>query len=246
MTAETEKKIIEMIEQAEVVADLLEKLVEKAKTDPGAPFEPEVLASLADLEEKQPAQFHKLRAELKAAGVLVSSLDKKIAKLNGGGAGREPSHTDVLIGLMSETKLFHTADETAYAEICINGHRETLKVRGKQFRRWLTSRFFEATSRAPGSEALQSALNQIEAEAHFKGMQREVYRRIAEYEGRIYLDLADEPRLAVEIGPEGWTVTDNPPVSFHRTPGMQPLPVPEKNGSIQAVRKFVNLTSEAD
>ena len=70
MTAETEKEICEMIEQAEVVADPLEKLVEKAKTDPGAPFEPEVLASLADLEEKQPAQFHKLRAELKAAGVI--------------------------------------------------------------------------------------------------------------------------------------------------------------------------------
>ncbi len=37
----TEKKISEMIEQAEVVADPLEKLVEKAKTDPGAPFEPD-------------------------------------------------------------------------------------------------------------------------------------------------------------------------------------------------------------
>ena len=246
MTAESEKKILEMIEQAEVVADPLENLVEKAKTDPSAPFEPEVLASLADLEEKQPAQFYKLRAELKAAGVLVSSLDKKIAKLNGGGAGREPSHTDVLIGLTSETKLFHTADETAYAEICIKGHRETFKVRGKQFRRWLTNRFFEETSRAPNSEALQSALNQIEAEAHYKGTQREVYHRVAEYEGRIYLDLADEPRRVVEIGPEGWKVTDNPPVSFHRTPGMQPLPVPEKNGSVEALKKFVNLASEAD
>src|SRR5262249_10660493 len=45
---------------------------------------------------------------------------------------------------------------------------------------------------------------------------------------------------------EGCTGTDNPPVSFHRTPGMQPLPVPEQNGSVQTLKKFVNLASEAD
>src|SRR5262245_33730386 len=223
MIADGEKKIVEMIEQAEAVADPLEGLVERAKTDPGAPFELEVLASLAQLEENQPAQYHKLRAELKAAGVPVSSLDKKIAKLNGGTAVREPAHADILIRLASEAELFHTADETAYAEISINGRRETLKVRGKQFRRWLTSRFFEETGRAPSSEAVQSALNQIEAQAHFKGPQRAVCRRLAEHEGRIFLDLADEPRRVVEIGPEGWTVIEDPPVCFHRTPGMQPI-----------------------
>ena len=40
MTAETEKKIIEMIEQAEVVADPLEKLVEKAKPTPARRLSP--------------------------------------------------------------------------------------------------------------------------------------------------------------------------------------------------------------
>jgi len=44
MTAETEKVISEIIEQAAVVVGPLENLIAKAKTDPGAAFEPDVLA----------------------------------------------------------------------------------------------------------------------------------------------------------------------------------------------------------
>ena len=40
------------------------------------------------------------------------------------------------------------------------------------FRRWLARSFFEATQGAPSSEALQSALNVIEAKAHFDAPER--------------------------------------------------------------------------
>jgi hypothetical protein len=49
----------------------------------------------------------------------------------------------------------------------VNGHRETWPIRSKGFRRWLARCFYGATQGAPSSEALASALNVIEAKAHF-------------------------------------------------------------------------------
>src|SRR4029450_8739491 len=59
--------------------------------------------------------------------------------------------------------LFHSADKTPYADIEINGHRETYACRTKGFRRWLVRQFYEQTHKAPGSDAIQAALNLIEA-----------------------------------------------------------------------------------
>src|SRR6266542_1701517 len=108
MTAETEEKIFETIEQAESVSDPLEKLVEKAKTDPGVAFKPDVLACLADLEKEDFAQFHQLRSELKKVGVPVAKLDKAIAELNGHVRRRGPTQAEILIELAGEAELFHT------------------------------------------------------------------------------------------------------------------------------------------
>ena len=73
-----------------------------------------------------------------------------------------------------------------------------------------------------------------------------VHVRTAEHGGHIYLDLADEHWRAVVIGPEGWRVIGCPPVRFRRSPGMLPLPVPERGGSIEALRSFLNLSNPND
>ena len=70
--------------------------------------------------------------------------------------------------------------------------------------------------------------------------------RIAEHAGCIYLDLADEHWRAVEIGPDGWRVLERPPVRFRRSPGMLALPLPERGGSIEALRSFLNLSNQND
>ena len=127
-----------------------------------------------------------------------------------------------------------------------NGHRETWPIRAKGFKRWLARRFFEETSGAPSSEALQSALNVIEAKAHFDAPMREVHVRVGGLDERLYLDLADEKWRAVEIDATGWKVIDNPPVRFRRAAGMKPLPMPMREGSVKALRSFLNVKSDAD
>lgn len=133
---------------------------------------------------------------------------------------------DRLIEVANSAELFHTADGTGFAELVVKGHREIWPIRGKGIRRWLARRFFEETRGAPSSEAMNSALNVIEAKAQFDAPEREVFVRVGGANGRLYLDLADETWRAVEIDATGWRVTDNPPVRFRRAAGMRPCRCP--------------------
>ena len=68
-----------------------------------------------------------------------------------------------------------------------------------------------------------------------------VHLRVAEHGGRLYLDLCDRAWRAVEIDDEGWRVVDRPPAKFRRTRGAQPLPEPERGGSLEELRPFFNV-----
>ena len=221
-----EALIAEAIGAAEEIRDPLDDLVERTTTDPGAAFTVEMLERLAALKQDDPAAFERLRAQLKKAGCRVTELDDAIAEKSGEPGRHELTQSDRLIDLAQSAELFHSPDGTGYADIDINGHRETWPIRNKRFRRWLASRFFEATGGAPSSEALQSALNIIEARAQFRAPERLVHVRVGELDGRLYLDLGDETWRTVEIDAVGWRVIDSPPVRFRRAAGMKALPAP--------------------
>jgi hypothetical protein len=243
---ELENPIAAAIDAAGDIHDPLEGIAEKTSADPGAPFAPDALERLAALKKDDRPAFERLRAQLKRVGCRVTALDKAIAEENGDIGGRGPTQADILIELAQSAELFHAPDGSGFADLEINGHRETWPIRAKGFRRWMARRFFEATQGAPSSEALQSALNVVEAKAHFDARERIVHIRVGGLEGRLYLDLGDETWRAVEIDTTGWRVIDNPPVRFRRAAGMQPLPMPIPGGSVETLRSFLNVQSEND
>src|SRR5262245_24286929 len=152
----------------------------------------------------------------------------------------------MLIEMALCEELFHTDAGTAFADITVDGHRETWAIRSKQFRGGLRRRYYETTGNALGGQAISSELDLLEARAQFDAAERCVHTRIAEHAGHIYLDLADGHWRAVEIGPDGWRVNGSPPVRFRRPAGMLPLPVPEPGGSIEALGSLLNLSSRSD
>jgi hypothetical protein len=245
-TVEPDQLIADAIDGAEEMPDPLAGLAEKTAADPGAPFMPEALEALAALRQNNRAAFEALRSQLKKAGCRVTALDDAIAEENGTPSGRGPTQADILIDLAQTVALFHTPDGSGFADLDINGHRETWPIRAKGFRRWLARRFFEQTGGAPSSEALQSALNVIEAKAHFDAPERQVHIRVGELDGRLYLDLGDERWRAVEIEASGWRVIDNPPVRFRRASGMKSMPIPVGGGSVATLRSFLNVQTDAD
>ena len=137
--------------------------------------------------------------------------------------------------------LFHDPSSTAFVDLTIEGHRETWPVRSRQFRHWLRRRYYEETGSAASAHSIRSAVDLFEARAQFDAPERAVHIRIAEHEGRVYLDLADKDWRAVEIGPDGWQVVTSPPIRFRRAAGMLPLPSPQRGGSIESLATFLNL-----
>src|SRR5215510_1746783 len=139
--------------------------------------------------------------------------------------------------------LFHSPDGTAFADLGIDGHRETWPIRSRQFRHWLRRRYYEETGSAASAGAIGSAVDLLEARAQFDAPERTLDVRIAEHDGRIYLDLADKEWRAVQIGPDGWEIVTSPPVRFRRAAGMLPLAIPQKGGSIEALAALLNLST---
>jgi hypothetical protein len=156
------------------------------------------------------------------------------------------SSADVLLSIATAARLFHAGDGISFADLMIDGHRETWPLRSKRFQAWLRQQYYERTWDAPSPAALNAALNALEAQAQFDGPQRKVSLRLAEQDGLIYLDLTDEFWRCVEIGANGWRIAEDPPVRFRRSAGMQPLPLPLRGGSIEALAPFLNLASEND
>ena len=136
---------------------------------------------LAELQVSDRAAFERLRAQLKAAGFKrLGALDEELAKINGLGTGEiDKSQTDVLLELATEARLFHSPDGTAYADVWVDGHRETHGIYTRAFKRWLRRLFFEETNGAPSSEAMNGALGVLEAKAYYEGPERDIYVRVA-------------------------------------------------------------------
>ena len=224
----------------------LHNLVSNTQIDPGAPFSPIVVSALSGLKNEDRPAFESLRAELKKAGCRVSSLDELISKTSMPQHKERNAQTETLLKLIEYADLFHTLDGIAFADIDVEGHRETWAIRSPGFRRWITQKYYMDTQGAPSSTSLQSALSATEAKALFDGPVRNVHLRVGSLDGRLYLDLCDAKWRVIEIDSSGWRVIADPPIRFRRTPGMRSLPVPVAGGSIAALRNFLNVQSNDD
>jgi hypothetical protein len=157
-----------------------------------------------------------------------------------------PSPTTLLVKFGLEAQLFHTADESSYASVVVNDHIETLPLRNHKFKQWLARRFYAEEGRVPGAQAMQDALNLLEAHCVFDGPTCPVFLRVADWDGALWLDLADEQWRAVRITPNDWTVVEHPPVKFRRARGMLPLPNPARGARLGELKGFLNVGTEED
>jgi putative DNA primase/helicase len=166
---------------------------------------------------------------------------------SGDGGGRQRRQRDDLLDYLPEIELWHSPDREAFATIKVGGHFENWPVRSKDFREWLSGRHFVATATAPGNQAMEEALRVFEGYAKHHCPEHQVFLRIGERDGAVYIDLGDAAWRAIEVKPDGWRVIDRAPVKFVRSPAMRALPVPEGGGLIeQELSDLVNVHDDAD
>lgn len=229
---------------APIVFDPIQQLLDDVQGDTAACFEDEALDTLATLRATDPAKYQRVRTKLHASRVNVRELDKLTGVEQ---SARRPGHDFELLRLIAlEAELFRTPGGDTYADVIVDGHRETWAVSSQGFVLWLTREFFNRTEQAPGSEHLKSIIQTLQAKALFGERVRDVHLRTAEKDGKIYVDLGDAAWRTVEIDQNGWRILADPPVRFRRANGMLPLPEPQPGGSLVTLREFINVQDDAD
>ncbi|QQE74170.1 hypothetical protein KDJ56_20390 [Brevibacillus composti] len=163
-----------------------------------------------------------------------------------GDKGGDESQTDILIRLGNEAKFFRNEIEDAFAAVEVDGHIELMKVRGKQFKLWLTKKFFEETGKAPGMDAMNQALSVMEMKAMFGGNEHKLQLRVAEKDDTFYYDLADKEWRAVRISAHGVSIEKNPPILFVRNKNMKAQVEPDFSGDLLLILKHVRLKNPDD
>lgn len=159
---------------------------------------------------------------------------------------KEQSQANRLVKVADSIELFHDGNEDAFATVPVKGHHETYPIRSSKFKRWLSRSFYRATNQVPNSQAMKDAINTLEGKGIFDGNEIETYVRVARHEGKVYLDLVNDNWQVVEIGLDGWSVINNPPIRFRRPNGMRSLPTPIQGGSIEELRPFVNIANDQE
>jgi hypothetical protein len=151
---------------------------------------------------------------------------------------------DVLLELAGDINIFRSEWKEVYADIDVDGHRETWPVASQEFKDRLIDRFMRSEGRPLSGPALNNVLGALRAKAVIGAETKPVVLRVADLGGKRYLDLADDKWQAVEISKAGWKIISNPPVRFHRVRGMSPLPTPVRGGKINELRPFLGNLSD--
>jgi hypothetical protein len=153
----------------------------------------------------------------------------------------------VEMAVAAGVKLLHTPDGVAFAVVPMADHSEVIKLRSNYFSSWLKRSHYRATSgKTAGAQAVADAVGTLEGIALHDCPVETVHLRVAEKDGRLYIDLADPLWRVVEVDAAGWRIVNNAPVRFRRHKGMVSLPEPMRGGSIEQLRPFLNVASDED
>jgi hypothetical protein len=151
------------------------------------------------------------------------------------------TQSQILLRLAEVATLFHDPSGRAYAKFPIGGHNEVHGIMSTGFRRWLKREFFIEEGRPPAAQCFQDSLGVLDAKAQFDGPEETVYIRIAGDADQIFVDLGDASSRVARIDSAGWCVISDPPVRFRRPAGLKALSIPERGGTIDRLKDFVNI-----
>jgi len=192
-----------------------------------------------------PEQIAHGRARLDALAERLARVRPTGQRVHDSGTRRRTQAEElILIATGEGVTLYRSPDGTSYADIMVAGHRETWRTRSREFRQWLQRAYYMRTGGAARPEALSTAMGIIEAHCQFDGVVHPVYLRVAAEDERIYIDLGDTSWRAIEVDREGWRLVGTPPVRFRRAAHMCPLPVPIMGGTIDELRRHLNLSDQ--
>ena len=216
--------------------------------EPRVPDNPELLVSseailsFATIKRSDPSQWECWRsvlAKYQKSDVIEYMLCEP-PRIDGGGWESNASRL-IALTLRSGIEFFHDPEQHGWASVQVDEHWENYPLRSRTFYLFLLRIFYRDTGESPGGRAIRAVLEIFEARALFDGPECQVNLRVAQQNGKLYLDLCDQAWRAVEIDTEGWRIVNRPAPKFRRSRGSQPLPEPQRGGSLEKLRRFLNV-----
>ena len=110
----------------------------------------------------------------------------------------------------------------------LEDHYETLPIDSTKFKRYLLKLYYDTQEgKIANTEAINSAISQLEAKAFYEGQTIPLHLRVAwdnpDTTDTIYYDLSDEKNRCIKITKDGWQIVENQTdVLFRRYDHLKP------------------------
>lgn len=137
---------------------------------------------------------------------------------------------------------FHDDVKMTYVSVINKEHREVWRIDSEVFHLWLGNIYFSAKKKTANSNCLQQAKEIFKAKALFENIKNVLLEtRVAKTDNVLWYNLCNENWQAVKITKDGWEIDNNPPILFKRYDHQKCQLIPNKEGDIKRILKYINL-----
>jgi hypothetical protein len=155
----------------------------------------------------------------------------------------KPSIAKKIVDLVLKQKpeFLHNDLDVPFVSITVDDHIEVHSMRSQRFRNWIVQQYWKDIKKPPKSEHVKQAIDLMSSLALFEGETISLSNRVAQKDNTFWYDLCDKQWRAIQIGSAGWKLIDSPPILFRRYKHQKTQVVPETEGSVSDIMKYVNI-----
>lgn len=157
--------------------------------------------------------------------------------------GKE-TEAEAIIKLVKQngTLLFHDTENSLYAAVNVNNHREIWSLESKDFSIWLSGLYYKEKYKPARKESVSQAISVLSAEAMYDYDKAiPLSNRVAKSYNAFWYSLSNSQWQAVKITADGWKVEDKPPILFMRYRHQKQQCIPKSNGNIKKIFDYLNI-----
>ncbi|MFL6083377.1 MAG: hypothetical protein ACJ74F_09240, partial [Mycobacterium sp.] len=137
------------------------------------------------------------------------------------------------LGVSDDGTPYGTQPDVPHVALPLRGSKTGLRAN-------LARDYFERNNAVASQQALADALTALEGFATQEEPRR-LHLRVAQYNGTVYIDLADPGDHVIPINGGEWEISDTAPVVFRRTELTAPMPIPIRGGDLTKLWDFINV-----
>lgn len=154
------------------------------------------------------------------------------------------TEAEVIIKLVKQngTLLFHDTENSLYAAVNVNNHREIWSLESKDFSIWLSGLYYKEKYKPARKESISQAISVLSAEAMYDCDEAiPLSNRVAKSDNAFWYSLSNSKWQAVKITADGWKVEDKPPILFMRYRHQKQQCIPKNDGNIEKIFDYLNI-----